>query len=74
MTFLIKFSFFIFLFISCSVGSEMNADKKTFQISQIDSLMTYCHNNGMFNGSIALVENNKIMIDKSLSDSIDIIL
>ncbi|NAS32532.1 serine hydrolase [Flavobacteriaceae bacterium R38] len=53
------------LFTSCSINSDQKQIQKNNPAQQLDSLITYSHNNGMFNGSIAILKNDTLVFNQS---------
>ena len=55
-----RIAFFLFI----ATGFSLSAQNKT---NQIYELLTYCHNNGIFNESILVAADGEIIYHKSLN-------
>ena len=61
-----KHIFIKLLFVCTTLTSCITSSKKeNLQSKQLDTLMTYSHNHGMFNGSIAILKNDTLIYKQS---------
>ncbi|MEO0470056.1 MAG: serine hydrolase [Bacteroidota bacterium] len=53
------------LLIACSTKNEKQQPLDKLESRQLDSLMIYSHEHGMFNGSVAVVRNDSVLFQES---------
>lgn len=66
MKYLLTLTMAMVLFIAPAFSQTQTNHEKISKPDQLDRLMTYCNDNGMFNGTILVTENGKVIYRKAL--------